>query len=63
MISDTDENRAVDLHVLEKALNSAHPDKNIFDSFLTKYKSVLNDLLPEKKKSEVRVPIFVKFKI
>ena len=54
MMSDTDENRAVDLHVLEKALNSAHPDKNIFDSFLKKYTEVLKELLPEKKKCEVQ---------
>ena len=53
MMSDTDENRAVDLHVLEKALNSAHPDKIIFDAFLAEYKRVLGDLLPEKKKGEV----------
>ena len=53
-MTDTDENRAVDLHVLEKALDSAHPGRAIFAPFLESYKKVMNELLPEKKKVEVQ---------
>jgi len=54
-MTDTDENRAVDLHVLEKAISSAHPNQEeIFVSFIEAYKSTMSENLPEKKKNEVQ---------
>ena len=48
-------NRIKDLHVLEKAISSAHPNQEeIFASFIESYKSTMAENLPEKKKNEVQ---------
>ena len=48
-------NSAVDLHVLEKAVASAHPNREaIFKAFIDQYTKTMEDELHERRKGDIQ---------